>query len=433
MMEKLLSKNRVMDDLRKRNFHKVPSYIFSSSEVYELEVEKIFAKCWLYLGHVSEIPENGDYVTRSMGETPVIVSRTSDGNIEALLNVCTHRGMKLCRTDCGNSAHFRCIYHGYTFKNNGDLIGVPFQKLAYGPEMEKGKFGLKKAKVSIYKGLIFGTWNQNPQPLEEYLGNMSWYLDLIAGRAEMEVVGPPQRFEVEANWKLAAENFASDAYHTGTTHGSIVELGLAAKPNFANYGHHITAGNGHGLGIGTGVPGSPDILPAEVDCEYEANLSGSQYKLLKDLRNLHATVFPNFSILFPTVKVDNQPVSVITLRLWQPKGPTRIEIFSWFLVEKNANPEWKAKSHKGYIFSFGTSGIFEQDDTENWFEITDMARKMTGVIDFEYNANMGINKPPIHSDDFPGPGEAIYEGKYNEANSRSFYKHWRNLIVSETE
>jgi phenylpropionate dioxygenase-like ring-hydroxylating dioxygenase large terminal subunit len=246
----------------------------------------------------------------------------------------------------------------------------------------------------------------------------------------MEIVGAPQRWTIEANWKLAADNFVSDAYHTGFTHGSVVELGLAAKPQFAKFGYQITAGNGHGLGLGSGVPGSPPILPEECIGEYRKNLTPEQFDTLVNLRNLHANVFPNFSLLIPTVKVEGQMVSVLTLRLWVPSGPNKMEIYSWFMVEKNATEDFKRKSHKGYTLTFGSSGIFEQDDTENWFEITENSRKMLKVVDFFFNAEMGVDRKPVEDGQFPGPGEAIYEGKYNEANSRAFYRQWRKLLLS---
>jgi phenylpropionate dioxygenase-like ring-hydroxylating dioxygenase large terminal subunit len=404
-------------------------FIFSDRDIYELESERLFMKCWVYVAHETEIPAAGDYVVRNMGEQSVIVSRGEDGTLRVFLNACRHRGMKVCRSDLGNASHFRCPYHGFTYKNSGELTGVPFQRDAYGPELDKSQLSLYQARTETYKGLIYATWNESAEPLDAYLSHMKWYIDLLVGRAEMEVIGSPQVYEVAANWKLAAENFITDAYHTAHTHGSIVELGLVPNPTFAKHGYHIHAGNGHGLGLGTGVPGSPDILPQELMEDYARNLTPEQFAVLKRTRNLHATVFPNLSFLISALNVDGKPLSIVTLRQWIPKGPEKLEIWSWFLVEKNASEEWKERSRRAYILTFGSSGMFEQDDTENWSDITETARGLSLHRKASYDLKMGLNRQT--TDAFEGPGAEIYDGKYSEANSRAFYGRWLEYMTKE--
>ena len=147
----------------------IPAYIFSSPEVYELEMERIFPRCWLLVAHESEISKPGDYVTRSLGQYPVIVVRGEDGKIRILLNVCRHRGMRVCRTDSGNSADFLCPYHGYNYKNTGELIGVPFEKDSYGT-LDKSKYGLLEMRTGSFHGLIFGAATRPRGVLGSILG-----------------------------------------------------------------------------------------------------------------------------------------------------------------------------------------------------------------------------------------------------------------------
>ncbi len=404
----------------------IPAAIFSSPQIYQLELERVFARTWVFVAHEGEVPEPGDYVTRRIGEDPVIVVRGEDNQIRVFLNVCRHRGMRLCRADLGNTSHFRCPYHGFTYDNGGHLVGVPFYKEAYGERLDKAQLSLLEARCERYAGLVFATWAESGPSLEQYLGNMRWYLDLLLRRAEMELVGPPQRWVVDANWKLPADNFVSDAYHTATTHASIAAIGLAPSIGFGKDGYQIRTGNGHGLGLGIG-PGP--VVPPEVLALYERHLKRDQVDVWRRMKNLHATVFPNFSLLMSSATgPEGRRVIHTTCRLWQPRGPDKLEIWSWLVVEREADPRWKEMCRRAYILTFGTSGIFEQDDTENWSHITANARgEITSrAVDFNYTMGAGIDDAVT---DFAGPGHVL-GSKFQEANSRAFYRRWLDLVLA---
>ena len=402
---------------------RLPAYIFSDPEVYERELQAIFGRCWLCVGHVSEVPYNGDYVTRYMGTNPVVMVRGEDGQVRVILNVCQHRGMRVCRSELGNTSHFRCPYHGWTYKNDGRLVGVPFQQQAYGEELDRSSIRLREARVEQYAGLVFATWDTSAPSLGEYLGDARWYLDLYVGRAEMQVFGPPQRYEIPTNWKIPSENFASDAYHTGHLHASISRLGLVPSTTFAESGYHVHAGNGHGVGLG--MPSERSIFDPVVLPIFEQRLRPEQVDVLRQIKNMHCTIFPNLSFLISSAILGGQIVSHTLMKQWTPKGPGRIEVLSWGLVEQAATPEWKDRSRQHYVLTFGPSGIFEQDDSETWMDITRNCAA-PAARDQSFCYLQGFGRAP--ATDFPGPGEA-YQSKYNENNARAFYARWLQLMT----
>lgn len=401
---------------------RLPAYVFADDEVYELELATIFARSWLCVGHISEIPQPGDYVTRRMGISPVIVVRSEDGIVRVFLNVCRHRGMRVCRADLGNSSHFRCPYHGFTYKNTGELIGVPFQQQAYGDSLDRDSIKLNEARVDQYAGLIFATWDSAAPSLADYLGDMRWYLDLFVGRSEMEVFGPPHRWEVACNWKIPAENFASDAYHTGHLHASAAKLGLVASAKYAESGYHVHAGHGHGVGLG--LPSENSIFPPEILEAADSHLSNDQAAIFRQLKNLHGTVFPNVSFLISSGILHGRLVSHTHMRLWTPVAAGRTEVVSTGLIDKHASQEWKERSRQHYVFTFGPSGIFEQDDSETFVDITRNCAT-PAAKDFQFIYQQGLGRPLAV--DFPGPGEA-YQSKYSENNARCFYRQWLEQV-----
>lgn len=402
----------------------IPAYLLGDQTVYDLEHEKVFLKTWIFVGHESEVPHKGDFMTRELSGYSIIITRDNNDEIHAFYNMCTHRGMKLCRADKGNKSLFTCPYHGFSFKNTGDLVGVPLQKDTYGGKIDRSKMGLHQVRLESYKGLLFGTWNDHAEPLEDFLGDFRWYLDILVGRAEMEVVGAPQRFVVHSNWKVGSDNFVGDSYHTMVTHGSIAKLGMVPNATYSKRGFQIHTENGHGLNLGT--PNPDFAFPEELKDEYKRNLSPDQYEVLSNLKNMIGNVFPNLSFLISHTKIKDHLISNTSIRMWRPIGLNKMEVIAWMFVEKNAPEEWKERSRDSFILTFSPSGIFEQDDTEVFTDITEAAQ---GAMPFQkkltYNYTMGLHREPV---EFVGPGVA-YDDKFTEANQRNFYKYWMELMT----
>ena len=434
---------RVAEQLRERLTRtvepeqgRIPMFVYTDPDVYQLETERLFREVWQYVAHESELAENGSFVVRNMGEESVIVARGDDSTIRVFLNSCRHRGMKLAAEDFGCTNMWKCSYHGFTYGSKGEFlgrfIGAPYEHAAYPEGLDHDALHLIEAKVDSYQGLIFATWAKEPETLSNFLGDMKWYLDIVFGRAEMEVVGVAQKWVIPTGWKLPCENFTADAYHTATTHSFLPRLGLVKQIDFGRDGYHIDPGHGHGLGIGVHDEAEGSYFPAELQDEYASRLTPEQLTMLGRIKNAHGNVFPNLSLLIPNFfEVDGKRVSGMMLRLWQPIGPDKIQAWSWHLVEKNAPEWWKSLSKKMYIQTFSASGMFDQDDTENWEAQTRnsnaaLSRNEEVILNYE----MGLNVAPI--EDASGPGD-VYNGKFSEAAGRTFYRTWLNYLTKESE
>ena len=239
----------VIDDVRRGM---IPAKIYSDPEIFALERRRVFGHAWLFMAHESEIRDPGDYVVRRIVDDSFIVCRDETGEVRVLFNMCLHRGMQVCRAEIGNASHFRCPYHGWSYRNDGRIVGLPFHQEAYGGEAgftRKGARLLPAPNLDTYNGLIFISMDPNAPTLREYIGDFAFYLDYYTGQSAkgIELRGP-QRWRVKANWKIGAENFAGDMYHTPQTHTSVVEIGLFREPKAEKRkdGNTYWAGNGGG-------------------------------------------------------------------------------------------------------------------------------------------------------------------------------------------
>ena len=399
--------------------------IFIEPDIYQQELEQIFARCWLFLCHETQIPSPGDFFTTYMGEDAVIVVRDSGGRVNAFLNVCAHRGNKLCRADAGNASAFICAYHGWAYSNDGQLQAVPNLKDAYYDELDQSKWGLTPvAQLDIYNGLIFATFDREAPPLQDYLGDVKWYLDVFFDRREggVEVVGGVHKWMTPCNWKLPADNFCGDGYHTGWSHLSAVQSGFGGdfRVKAAKGGKSVATGNGHCiLTLGPEEPSDPavpEILAYEESILQEVRKRmGPRLDLVKP----HVgTLFPNFSMLRSVARV---------FRVWHPRGPDKTEIWNWAFVDKAAPPEVKEAFRIMALRSFGPSGGFEQDDMDNWQECTQTAR---GVVSRRHMANisMGLGHE-TYDHDLLG---WVSDYRLTENNHRHFYNRWAQVMASES-
>jgi PAH dioxygenase large subunit len=408
--------------------------VFLSHDIFHRELDRIFERSWVYLAHETEIPEAGNFVARTLGNAPVIVVRDTENSIYAVVNTCRHRGARVCRGDSGSIRGFVCPYHGWSYRRDGTLVTTTFDSFLP-KNMDFAQWSLIRVpKIESYKGLIFGCWDRDVVSLPDYLGDFRWYLDAFVARSPggMEVVAPPHRWRVKANWKLGALNFIGDGQHIMTTHAGPIALdplrtARAVTPSDASV--QIITDGGHGCTLTYLGPGLPESAyhthPRDLTPLYASTLKPEQSKLLERLRVAVGNVFPNLSFIESQAAPGEK---ALIIRLWHPINGTEMEVLSWVLVEREAPPYYKERLLKNGSHNFGVSGVFEQDDLELW-EAATAASDNTIARQFPYSFHTAIPYLDKPLPDYNGPGRAFHPS-VTEVIQFEFLRHWNRIMIS---
>ncbi|HEY5301598.1 MAG TPA: Rieske 2Fe-2S domain-containing protein, partial [Acetobacteraceae bacterium] len=134
--------------------------IFVAPEFHRAELETLFTRAWLFVGHESLIPKPGDFYTSRMGDGSVLLCRDERGAIHVFLNSCRHRGMKICRYEQGNTSLFVCPYHSWSYTTEGKLQGVPLYRTLYDGTLNREDWSLIEVpRLATYKGTIWASWD----------------------------------------------------------------------------------------------------------------------------------------------------------------------------------------------------------------------------------------------------------------------------------
>jgi Rieske 2Fe-2S family protein len=189
---------------------------YTSQEVFDLDVEAIFAKHWLFSAAEAEIPDAGDYVTIDIGPYSVIILRDDDEEIRAFHNVCRHRGSRLLKESCGSIGNIVCPYHQWTYRTDGGLIYAESQP----PTFDHSRFGLKPIHVKNVAGLIFICFDENPPADFDEVANYIEPWLTPYGLASAKIAHQIDLPE-EGNWKLVMEN-NRECQHCDGAHPELV-------------------------------------------------------------------------------------------------------------------------------------------------------------------------------------------------------------------
>jgi len=353
--------------------------LYTNPAVFADEMDKIFHRGWVYVGHQGEVPNVGDFRLKRIGLQPVIMVRDQHGAVQLLFNRCRHRGATLCQEGQGNTRSFRCMYHGWTYQLNGDLSGVPGEE-AYGDGFKREELGLMKVpRVASYRGFIFGSLSPAGITLEEHLGRAAAELDLFVGLSnadDVEVVSGIHKYHYQGNWKLAAEN-SMDGYHAPIVHASFgqalmdkiknnpsPEQQRAGRDLIGMGGVTKDLGNGHvmldyKMRIYDSLNNDPMPTVRAVTPEGQEQLAElvrrfGEERAANMLREggTHTFIFPNLILIG------------IQMRVLQPFSADRTEVCLYPTLLKWLAPEVntiRLRSHEAF---FGSASFGGPDDSE---------------------------------------------------------------------
>jgi len=216
---------RGVDDLirQHRKGYALDRRFYRNAEIYQREIDRIFMRVWQYAGHVSEIPNRGDYMLFNAFGESVIVVRGDNDEIHALLNVCRHRGSRIYTDEKGCSRRLTCPYHGWTYDLDGQLIAA-----AHMPEgFDKSDYQLKRCQVEIYHGMVFINFADQPNSFDVIRRDLDPYLEVY--QLATAKVAHRASYKIESNWKFAVENY-KECYHCGPAHPEYSKAHSLALP-----------------------------------------------------------------------------------------------------------------------------------------------------------------------------------------------------------
>jgi p-cumate 2,3-dioxygenase subunit alpha len=350
--------------------------VFVSSDVYEGERRALFDKCWIYLGHASELRNPGDFKTRWVAGRPIIFVRDRHGAVRALINSCRHRGAVVCRERDGNARQFYCMYHGWTYHPDGKLKSVPGED-AYPPGFDKSAMGLVEVpRVEHYRDFYFLNFDRDAVDLKAYLAGATEYIDLVCDQSpsgKMEIISGTQEYDIKANWKLLVENSVDD-YHLIATHATWLNYmrnsGVNMTPPKDSGLLLPTKGAGKDLGNGHLTTDNPNYRGRPVARwisvygeEAKADIDAIRRELVSRLGEARAARVADTNrnlVIFPNLVINDG--SSVTVRHFYPVAPDHMRVTAWALGPVEETEAQRARRLHAFLTFYGPGGFATPDD-----------------------------------------------------------------------
>lgn len=430
---------------------RVPFTVYTDPQVYPRELDRFFyGDHWCYVGLEVEIPNTGDYRLSWVGERQVIMvrdrvapkDRGTDPGIRVVENRCAHRGVRFCHSamdgQVGNTRSFVCPYHQWTYKLNGDLAGLPFKDGVKDGDCVNGgmpadfdlsKHGLTKLRVAVLHGLVFATFSETVEPLEDYLGpNVMPWLNRIfqrpGGSAKLTLLGY-NRQRIPGNWKLMMENI-KDPYHPGLLHTWFVTFGLWRADQKSRM--VMDAHGRHAVMVSRRNDGGENKAVTEGVTSFKASMTLNDMRLLDvvpepwwtipDPAQPGQTITPTVTMmtLFPSLIVQQQ-VNSLSTRHIVPRGEGEFDFVWTHFGFADDTPEMTQRRLRQANL-FGPAGFVSADDGE--------------VIEFSQDGFRQWNSDGRAAGEtlceLGGTGTGMTEHMVTETLIRSMYAYWKKVM-----
>jgi len=406
--------------------------VYSDPAIFELEMRRIFGRVWIFVGHESQVPNPGDYITAVVARQPVVMVRQPDGAVHVLFNRCGHRGALVAAGRAGNTATFRCAYHGWTYRLDGALQSIPREEDYAGSGFDRcaPSAGMRPLpRFAAYRGFVFASLAAAGPGLAEYLGPAVANLDNMVERAPegaLEVAGGCLHTLQRNNWKIYLENL-HDGAHAMIVHQSSFDAAkkaaASAQDAMTRFRAEVVAANSQNydemaaLDVGCYPLGHSDMrgfrrqraeVPEYLDyvSRLEARLGKAGAEAALSLQRHNAMFYPSMSV---------HPV-FMQLRAITPLAVDLTRVDIWTLRMKGA-PAWMHRRNLAFANTVHSpSSIVKADDLEAY------ERVQGGV------GSTGGEWVSLHR----GAG-ARNSGALSEAYIRNQYRAWREYMTDAAE
>jgi len=345
---------------------RIHSRVYNDQQIFADEMERVFHRGWVFVGHASEIPEPGDYRLAWVGRYPIIMVRGADGEVRLLSNRCRHRANTVCQLGRGNARFFRCDYHGWMYRNDGSLASVSYPE-GYDRSFDKADFGLiPLPRMDTYRGFVFGSIAPDGISLADHLGHARAQIDLfcdLSPLGEIDARGGIHKYSYRGNWKLQIEN-SMDGYHPNFVHKSF--FGMLGRKGIKTQTRHFG---------GSSIAVARDFGHGHVMLDYrECNRTGQVLNVVQGGEKYRAAMESRYGaaranevinsggthlLIFP-----NLVMIGVQLRVIRPLAPDHTEVYLYPTLLKGVEPElnqWRLRGHESF---FGPAGFGAPDDLE---------------------------------------------------------------------
>ena len=407
------------------------SRIYTDERIFQLEIDRIFSRTWVYVGHESEVPNVGDFKTRVIGRTSVIMVRGKDAVVRLLVNRCRHRGSQVCETDSGNTKVFRCSYHGWIFHLDGELADCNGPE-AYEEALDPKEMGLTPVpRADRYRGFVFGSLASDGESLTDYLGGAARMIDLLCDASPTGAIiadGGTHKTVFNANWKLVG----MDGYHPNTLHASVIAawgrnpdggLGTTHRESpFVDeagtrtrdfgHGHVMLDFRGHRIkhydsltGFLRRIPGGEKYI-----AEMHAKHGEERARLLISLAgDAHLGTFPNMQLIHNQIRVIT-PISV-----------SKTEVTMMAVRLDGVSDEMNAERFRQQESFYGPAGAGSPDDSEIFERVQ---RGMVAEVNPWIQISRGMGRQKVDTDG------SIVGLITDEVTQRGILRYWKQLMTT---